>query len=285
MTSEPNRGGHSAAGKPEGVHSAWDHSTHQEFYDYYAKESVSREALQRFTSIRDTILRALAKTQNPARSYDVADIGCGAGTPCLLWADLGHRAHGLDVNGPLVDLGRQRAAKAGYAIDFRVGSAVQLPWPSESMDICLVLELLEHVAEWKACLKEAIRILRPGGALFLSTTNHLCPRQEEFNLPFYSWYPTRLKHHFEKLAVTTRPELANYAKYPAVNWFSFYRLRDQLSQEGFHSLDRFDLMDISTKSALPRMTVRSVRAVPVLRWLAHVATPGTMLLAIKRTEP
>jgi 2-polyprenyl-3-methyl-5-hydroxy-6-metoxy-1,4-benzoquinol methylase len=284
MTSGTSHGEKGIAGKAEVVNSAWDHSTHQEFYDYYAKESVSPQALQRFTSIRDTILRARAKTENLARSYEMADVGCGAGTQCLLWAELGHRAHGLDVNGPLVDLGRERAAKAGHDIDFRVGSAVQLPWPNESMDVCLVLELLEHVAEWKACLKEAIRILRPGGALFLSTTNKLCPRQEEFNLPFYSWYPAWLKHHFEKLAVTTRPELANYAKYPAVNWFSFYSLRDELAHERFHCLDRFDLMDTSKKSALTRSTVLAVRAVPALRWLAHVGTAGTMLLGLKRTE-
>lgn len=261
----------------------WDHSTHQQFYEYYAKESVSQEAVQRFTSIRDTILRVLAKSENPARAYELADVGCGAGTQCLLWAELGHRAHGLDVNEPLVELGRERAAKAGHDIDFRVGSAVELPWPDESMDVCLIVELLEHVAKWKACLRESIRVLRPGGALFLTTTNKLCPRQEEFNLPLYSWYPARLKHHFEHLAVTTRPDLANFAKYPAVNWFSFYTLQEVLAPESFHCLDRFDLTDTSNKSALAKLTVLSVRAVPALRWLAHVATPGTVLLGLKRT--
>lgn len=284
MTNRTAHGKKGAAENTETVNSAWDYSSHHQFYEYYAKESVSPETVQRFISIRDTILRALTKADESARAYEIADVGCGAGTQCLLWSELGHRAHGLDVNEPLVVLGRERAAKSGHDIDLRVGSAVELPWPDESMDVCLILELIEHVADWMSCLRECIRILRPGGALFLATTNRLCPRQEEFNLPFYSWYPTRLKRHFEKLALTTRPELANYARYPAVNWFSFYTLREVLSNEGFHCLDRFDLMDTSNKGFLAKLTVLSVRAVPALRWLAHVGTPGTMLLGLKRTD-
>ena len=41
-----------AAGAP-----VWDHSTHERFFDYYARESQSEEALQRFSRVRDTILR------------------------------------------------------------------------------------------------------------------------------------------------------------------------------------------------------------------------------------
>ena len=76
------------------------------------------------------------------------------------------------------------------------------------MDVCLLPELLEHVADWQSCLKEAPRVLRSGGLLYLSTTNVLRPRQEEFNLPLYSWYPGPLKRYCERLAMTTRPALA-----------------------------------------------------------------------------
>ena len=150
--------------------------------------------------------------------------------------------------------------------------------------MCLAVELLEHVADWRTCLKEFTRVLRPQGVLFLSTTNKLCPVQEEFNLWLYSWYPSTLKRYCERLAVTTRPHIANYAKYPAVNWFSFYGLRRLLQKSGFECLDRFDLMDTSTKSALSQTVISSVRAFRSLRWLAHVGTPGTSLLAVKGKE-
>jgi 2-polyprenyl-3-methyl-5-hydroxy-6-metoxy-1,4-benzoquinol methylase len=258
----------------------WDHDSHAEFYDYYAEASLTLQARERFRAIRDTILRVdRSKDERPC---DVADIGCGAGTQSMLWAERGHRVHGVDINEPLLSLARQRAESAGYRIDYRLGSAVSLPLPDQSMDVCLAVELLEHVADWRSCLREFTRVLRPHGLLFMSTTNKLCPFQQEFDLPFYSWYPGPLKRHYERLAVTTRPEIAGHAKYPAVNWFTFYGLRDVLAASGFESMDRFDLIDTPRKGRGARALVACIRALPPLRWLAHVATSGTTILAIKR---
>jgi 2-polyprenyl-6-hydroxyphenyl methylase/3-demethylubiquinone-9 3-methyltransferase len=262
---------------------AWDHGSHAEFFDYYANESLSPRAAERFRAIRDAILR-VDPSKDGRQPCDVADIGCGAGTQSMLWAELGHRVHGVDVNEPLLDLARERATNAGYKIKFLLGSAVSLPLPDNSMDVCMAVELLEHVAGWQSCVKEFIRVLRPGGVLFMSTTNKLCPLQQEFTLPLYSWYPGPLKRYCEKLAMTTRPQLANYAKYPAVNWFSYYGLRNELARRGFHSMDRFDLMDISKKGSASKAIVATIRAIPILRWFGHIATPGTTILAVKRAK-
>jgi len=202
-----------------------------------------------------------------------------------LWAELGHHVHGLDVNEPLVELARERAASAGHVIDFRIGSAVELPWADHSMHVCLLLELLEHVSAWKTCLNECARVIQPGGILFLTTTNRLCPIQQEFTLPFYSWYPSPVKRYCEHLAATTHPELANFATYPAVNWFTFYGLRATLRRYGFYCLDRFDLAQLSKKGVHARLVVAFVRAFPILRRLAHVATPGTIVAAVKGGLP
>jgi 2-polyprenyl-6-hydroxyphenyl methylase/3-demethylubiquinone-9 3-methyltransferase len=188
----------------------------------------------------------------------------------------------VDVNEPLVTLAKQRAESADYTIDFQVGSATALCWADASMDICIALELLEHVDEWQTCLHEFTRILRPGGVLFLTTTNKLCPVQYEFTLPLYGWYPRPLKRYYERLAVTTRPELVQFAKYPAVNWFSFYSLRTVLASKGLQCMDRFDIMDLAKKNVLAKSLVSSIRAVPILRWFAHVASPATTVLALKR---
>jgi ubiquinone/menaquinone biosynthesis C-methylase UbiE len=264
----------------------WDHSSHQNFLDYYSKESQSPETLQRFGSVLDIVLRIAEREGLGTGPFEVADIGCGAGTQCLMWASRGHHVHGLDVNQPLLNLAQQRAVQAGLQVDFRVGSAVNTPWSDASMDICLAPELLEHVADWTSCLSEFCRILRPGGILYVSTTNRLCPRQQEFNLPLYSWYPSKLKRHYEQLAIASKPELANFAKYPAVNWFSFYLLRNRLASLGFRSWDRFDLIEVSKKSVAAATLIHLVRNISVARWMGHVFTPYTMVVAVKgRARP
>jgi ubiquinone/menaquinone biosynthesis C-methylase UbiE len=260
---------------------AWDHSSHAEFVEYYAEKSAQPELIRHFRSIQKTILSRIGQRSGKSEKFDVLDVGCNAGTQCLVWTELGHRVHGLDVNEPLLKLAGRRAAAAGYRVDFRLGSAVDLPWPDNSMDVCIALELLEHVVDWQRCLDEFTRVLRPGGVLYFSTTNRLCPKQQEFNLFAYSWYPAPLKRHFERLASTTRPAVANYAMYPAVNWFTPYELHRELARRGFASFDRFDLIDTSEKGKAARFVVASIRAVPALRLLANFCHSSSMLLGMK----
>lgn len=251
------------------------------FAEYYREASLTEEAMARFMSIRALVGNVLDQRGLSEESLDVADIGCAAGTQSMIWARDGHRVQGIDINETLVEIATERAKEDGLEIEYLLGSAEALPWADASFDVCLVPELLEHVPNWSTCLSELARILRPGGILFLSTNNVLCPVQQEFDLPLYSWYPAPLKRRYEKLAVTTRPELVNHAQYPAVNWFSYYSLRRSFAELGMRTQDRFDAMNVDSKGALHRMLIPAIRSVPPLRFLAHVFTPYTTVIATK----
>jgi ubiquinone/menaquinone biosynthesis C-methylase UbiE len=263
----------------------WTPSSAQSFVDYYEQQSLSLETAQRFTLVRDKVLRLLAtRLGAPHTGLQVADIGCGAGTQSRLWAHAGHYVHGIDISAPLIEVAKQRTRTDGLEIVFDVGSATELPYPDSSMNVALLPELLEHVANWQDCLNEAIRILKPGGLLYLSTTNWLCPIQKEFNLPLYSWYPGFIKRKYERLASTTRPGIANNCTYPAVNWFSFYSLSDFLKTRGFRCLDRFDLIDNEKNGVIHTFVVSLIKSVPLLRFFGHVLTPYSAVFAVKTQQ-
>jgi ubiquinone/menaquinone biosynthesis C-methylase UbiE len=259
----------------------WDTSSHSDFFRYYEQQSLSPTTLERFRSTCLTLLR-LSRQAPGRQQLDVLDIGCGAGAQCKFWLEGGHRYWGVDINQPLIELARERAKRLQLSAHFDVGTATALPFADQSMDVCLLPELLEHVVDWESCVEEAIRVLRPGGLIYITTTSKLCPIQEEFNLPIYSWYPARLKRYFERRAVTDWPAIANYAKYPAVNWFSYFGLRSHLSPKGLVCLDRFDLMDTAGKGSMVRAALKVMRALPAVRWLGHVCTPYTVLVARKQ---
>ena len=261
-----------------GVSGNFDTRSHESFYEYYKKQSLSPQTMQRFAAIADVVTRMWGARADGA-NLDVLDIGCGAGAQSQFWSDKGHRYHGIDVNAPLIQLAKERAAEQGRGARFEVGSATQLPFADASFDICLLPELLEHIVDWQSCLNEAVRVLRPGGLIYLSTSSVLCPKQQEFNLIGYSWYPSFIKRYIERKALTDWPAVANYAKYPAVHWFSFYQLRRFLGERGFRSFDRFDVMRLDNKSPAARAVVTVLRAVPPLRFFGHVLTEGTVLVA------
>jgi len=257
-----------------------NHESIQEFYDYYRKQSLSEKNLQRIIAIEEIIVNKI-NGKNNSKILNVLDIGCGPGAMCIYWAKKGHNVHGLDINQPLLELATNRAREEKLEIDFKLGTATNLPWDDQSMDVCLVPELLEHVVDWRQCIDEFCRVLKPNGILFLSTNNKLCPRQQEFNLPLYSWYPGFIKRYCEKLALSTHPEIAGYATYPAVNWFTFFQLKKLLVTYGMESFDRFDLMDVTKNGFIIKNIIFCIRSINFLRWLAHIVTPYTIIVSIK----
>lgn len=277
MTSENT--GHATPGSDQ-----FDTSTHDQFFQYYQEKSQSPETVVRFERLVELILNVM-KREDRDGPFRIADVGGGAGTLARTFARAGHYVTCIDLSKDLLEVGRRRAEEEGIAMEFINCSATSTPVPDASIDICVVPELLEHVVEWRECLDEAGRMLRQGGLLYLSTTNKLCPVQEEFTLPFYSWYPGFLKRRYERLAVTTRPEVANYAKYPAVNWFTFYSLRKYLVTRGFSRfLDRLDMIEILSPESSKASLAKWMRRIPFFRVAVQFVTDGSYVIAFKASK-
>ena len=131
-------------------------------------------------------------------------------------------------------------------------------------------------------MDEVARVLRPGGVAFFSTTNVMCPKQNEFNLPLYSWYPAPLKRFYVEKAQTDRPDLANYATYPAFHWFSFYSLKAALQKRGFMKFyDRYDLSLARKASGSKGLVYKTITATSITRFLAYLTSTGSTIVALK----
>jgi 2-polyprenyl-6-hydroxyphenyl methylase/3-demethylubiquinone-9 3-methyltransferase len=101
----------------------------------------------------------------------VADIGCGGGLLAEELARLGASVIGVDPSAPSLETARAHARAAGLAIDYRPGSGEQLPVPDAWADIACCADVLEHVSDVAAVLRETARILKPGGLYLYDTIN------------------------------------------------------------------------------------------------------------------
>jgi 2-polyprenyl-6-hydroxyphenyl methylase/3-demethylubiquinone-9 3-methyltransferase len=100
----------------------------------------------------------------------VADVGCGEGAFSAAVADRGARPIAVDVaDEPL----RRLRARFPQVTDVRRASAGEpLPLRDGEADVVWAGEVLEHVVDAGAFATELRRVLRPGGALVLTTPDH-----------------------------------------------------------------------------------------------------------------
>jgi SAM-dependent methyltransferase len=100
-----------------------------------------------------------------AGPLDILDCGCGVGEWTLLFQAEGHRAVGMDIAEETI---RQLRARHGDA--FRLGDFRKIDCPDNSYDLAINWGGIEHFEEGPApAIREALRVLRPGG-LFVATT-------------------------------------------------------------------------------------------------------------------
>ncbi len=113
----------------------------------------------------------VAARLGPLAGLRVLDVGCGAGLASEWLARRGARVTGLDAAGAALEAARAHAAAGGVAVEYRDGRPEDLA--GETFDAVIALEVIEHVppGERPTFCAALARLVRPGGAVVLSTLN------------------------------------------------------------------------------------------------------------------
>jgi SAM-dependent methyltransferase len=107
-----------------------------------------------------------------AAGETVLDLGSGAGADVLISArrvGLTGKAIGLDMTDEMLDLARRNAAAAGAVnVEFLKGQIEDIPLPDGSVDVVISNCVINLSGDKPQVLREAARVLRPGGRVALS---------------------------------------------------------------------------------------------------------------------
>jgi ubiquinone/menaquinone biosynthesis C-methylase UbiE len=91
------------------------------------------------------------------------DVGCGTGFIVALAADLFSEVHGVDITPAMLE----RVDCSPGNITLHQGLAEKMPFPDGAFDAATAYSFIHHVSDYAEVLREAARVLRPGGVFYV----------------------------------------------------------------------------------------------------------------------
>ena len=142
----------------------------EKYYDQNAREEWDR--LERHKIEFHVTMRALLEFL-PEAPAKLIDIGGGPGRYAITLAQRGYRVTLADLSDGSLELAKQKAAEAGVSLDsFLHANALDLSlFPEADFDSVLLLGPLYHLhklEDRRTALRQARRLLKPGGLVFAS---------------------------------------------------------------------------------------------------------------------
>jgi SAM-dependent methyltransferase len=114
-------------------------------------------------------LRAYDEAITQATGCDVLDVGCNTGYGTIRFVPVARRVVGVDVSTRAIEAARLRAVDGRP--EFVATSGFDLPFGDATFDLVTSFQVIEHVPDAMAYLREIRRVTRPGGTVILATPN------------------------------------------------------------------------------------------------------------------
>ncbi|HEX5602437.1 MAG TPA: methyltransferase domain-containing protein, partial [Pyrinomonadaceae bacterium] len=111
---------------------------------------------------RRRIIQSLVeKISATLKTQRILDVGCGTGANLKMLAAYG-KAEGVDISPQAVDFCHERGLDS-----VKLGAVEQLPYESDSFELVTALDVIEHLDDDIAGLREMRRVLRPDGRILV----------------------------------------------------------------------------------------------------------------------
>ncbi len=217
------------------------------------------------------------------RTGKILELGCGTGGLLAAAARRGLTIEGVDIALRWLVVARRRLDDLGLTVPLVAAEAEHLPYPDASFDAVVVDSLLEHVDDPWLVLREASRVLRPGGSLLIWSPNRyslmIDPHVRLWGL---GWIPRRWMSAYVRfrrggawpptcLSVAEAHRLAANAGFESISieppeipasWASSRPRNQQSLIKAYAMASRFGPMRVCLRALGPLWQLRAIRGGP-----------------------
>ncbi len=153
---------------------------HEVKHDQAAMRRVVKKRQDKMRSFFDSVAGRLGKDYVPGKSWKslaeallrlmppmvIADLGAGDGSFSLLLAQQAKKVIAVDSSAKMIEFAREQAARHEVKnVDYRIGDMEEIPIDDSAVDLVFFLQSLHHALHPDRTIREAWRILRPGGQI------------------------------------------------------------------------------------------------------------------------
>lgn len=128
------------------------------------------------------------------KNKKVLDIGSGWGEFEYEIVNGGYgvkKIYGLEPHDNLIRLSKL-LLDGSSGVDILKGNAEDIPFPDNFFDVIINYTVLEHVHDYKKTIDEMLRVLAPGGRIYVFAPNYLFPREGHYRVFFLGFLGKRI---------------------------------------------------------------------------------------------
>lgn len=101
----------------------------------------------------------------------ILDVGCGGGLISETLARYGARVTGIDASAVSIEVAKRHAEQRNVQVNYRHALSSDVASEEKQFDVVINAEVVEHVPDQVALIKECADMVKPGGMLVLATLN------------------------------------------------------------------------------------------------------------------